>query len=230
MSGTESVVNVDITKPCHLLNEFGIVLFLPDVSAAVFKNHDFTGFYVNAVEPVFFKADRHAEHLAERFGNFCQAVLFSEFAFLRTSKVGANHHTGTAFQSHLHGRHGFFQAMIVSNVAFCISWDIHVGTNKNTLSFKRAFVDQFFKCFDFHGSFLLNQTPTKRGLIKCFKNYFALYIATAVSSILQEKPHSLSYQATAFTSVPSITLVRVASKMEEKEVWLKSEETSGSSL
>jgi len=83
--------------------------------------------------------------------------------------VRANHHAGPAFQSHLHGRHGFFQAMIVSNVAFCIAGNIHVGTNKNTLPFKRAFIDQFFKCFDFHGSsFLLDQTPTKRGLI----NYF----------------------------------------------------------
>jgi len=85
VSRSESVVNVDIAKLCHLLNEFGIVLLLTDVAAAVFKNYDFTGLNVHAVEPFFFKTDRHAEHLAESFGNFCQAVLFGEFAFLRTT-------------------------------------------------------------------------------------------------------------------------------------------------
>ena len=35
--------------------------------------------------------------------------------------------------------------------------------------------------------------------------------ATVVSSIRLENPHSLSYQAQAFTSVPWMTLVRVAS-------------------
>src|SRR5579872_1969862 len=39
--------------------------------------------------------------------------------------------------------------------------------------------------------------------------------ATVVSIIRLEKPHSLSYQAHAFTRLPSITLVRVASKIEE---------------
>ena len=141
VSGSESVVNVDIAKLCHLLNEFGIVFLLADIASAVFKNHDFTRLYVNAVEPVFFKTDRHAEHLAERFGNFSQTVLFCEFAFLRTTQVRADHHAGAALQSHLHGRHGFFQAMVISNVAFCIAGNIHVGTNKNTLSFKRAFID-----------------------------------------------------------------------------------------
>src|SRR5689334_9751060 len=43
-----------------------------------------------------------------------------------------------------------------------------------------------------------------------------------------EKPHSLSYQAQTFTSVPSLTLVSEASKMELAGLWLKSDDTSGS--
>src|SRR5258708_9393113 len=43
-----------------------------------------------------------------------------------------------------------------------------------------------------------------------------------------EKPHSLSYQAQTFTSVPSATRVRPASRMALAELWLKSEDTSGS--
>src|SRR5712692_357194 len=45
-----------------------------------------------------------------------------------------------------------------------------------------------------------------------------------------EKPHSLSYQDVTFTSVPSVTRVSVASKIELAGLWLKSEETSGSVL
>src|SRR5271165_6523511 len=51
--------------------------------------------------------------------------------------------------------------------------------------------------------------------------------ASVVSSMRFEKPHSLSYQAQALTSVPSRTLVSVASKVEDAGSWLKSTETSG---
>ncbi|MCY1372282.1 hypothetical protein D9M69_594790 [compost metagenome] len=57
----------------------------------------------------------------------------------------------------------------------------------------------------------------------------ALASATAVSSMRLEKPHSLSYQAETLTSVP-LTLVSVASKVDEAGLWLKSTETSGAVL
>jgi len=60
--------------------------------------------------------------------------------------------------------------------------------------------------------------------------YFAFMNATVVSSMRLLKPHSLSYQAEAFTSVPFDTLVSVASKMLECGLWLKSTDTSGSVL
>src|SRR5215472_17027958 len=43
----------------------------------------------------------------------------------------------------------------------------------------------------------------------------ALDQAIVVSSMRLEKPHSLSYQANTFTNVPSMILVRVASKIDE---------------
>ena len=55
-----------------------------------------------------------------------------------------------------------------------------------------------------------------------------LPIATAVSAMRLEKPHSLSYQATTRTKVPSITLVWSTAKVAECGSWLRSEETSGS--
>jgi len=58
--------------------------------------------------------------------------------------------------------------------------------------------------------------------------YFAAIIATDVSSIRFEKPHSLSYQLITRTKVPPITLVSFNAKIEERLSWLKSVETSGS--
>jgi len=59
---------------------------------------------------------------------------------------------------------------------------------------------------------------------------FSAPIATAVSLIRFEKPHSLSYQDSTRQSVPPITLVWSMWKTEEWLSWLKSIETSGSSV
>ena len=61
-------------------------------------------------------------------------------------------------------------------------------------------------------------------------DYLAAIIAQAVSSMRQEKPHSLSYQAVTLTKRVPETFVNVESKMEELALWLKSMETNGSSL
>src|SRR5262249_23279406 len=52
----------------------------------------------------------------------------------------------------------------------------------------------------------------------------------AVSSMRLEKPHSLSYQDSTRTKLPSITWVWLRSKVELAGLWLKSLDTSGSSL
>ncbi|MOA49447.1 hypothetical protein D3C78_1723290 [compost metagenome] len=54
--------------------------------------------------------------------------------------------------------------------------------------------------------------------------------ATAVSDMRLEKPHSLSYQDRTRTNLPSMTLVWSIAKIEEWLSWLKSRETSGSSV
>ena len=54
--------------------------------------------------------------------------------------------------------------------------------------------------------------------------------ATAVSDMRLEKPHSLSYQVRMRTKLPSRTFVWSSAKIEEWLSWLKSRETSGSSV
>ena len=58
----------------------------------------------------------------------------------------------------------------------------------------------------------------------------SLPIATAVSTMRLEKPHSLSYHDITRTSVPSITLVWSMAKIDECGSWLKSLETLGASV
>src|SRR5216683_2361918 len=58
--------------------------------------------------------------------------------------------------------------------------------------------------------------------------YSSLPIATAVSAMRLEKPHSLSYQATMRTNVPPRTLVWSMPNVAECGSWLRSDETSGS--
>ena len=58
----------------------------------------------------------------------------------------------------------------------------------------------------------------------------SLPIATAVSTMRLEKPHSLSYHDITRTSVPSSTLVWSMWKTDECGSWLKSLETLGSSV
>jgi len=55
-------------------------------------------------------------------------------------------------------------------------------------------------------------------------------MSAAVSHIRLEKPHSLSYQEATRTSLPSSTLMPLRSTVELAWLWLKSIETSGSSV
>src|SRR5210317_568684 len=69
--------------------------------------------------------------------------------------------------------------------------------------------------------------PPKAGQIS---SYRYLPIATAVSAMRLENPHSLSYQLRIRTIVASITLVWSVAKIEEWLSWLKSIDTNGSSV
>ena len=63
-------------------------------------------------------------------------------------------------------------------------------------------------------------------LLLPFRGQSSLPIATAVSAMRLEKPHSLSYQVMIETKLPSITLVWSSAKLDEAGLWLKSTETS----
>ena len=62
------------------------------------------------------------------------------------------------------------------------------------------------------------------------RHQISLPIATALSAMRFEKPHSLSYQDSTRTKVPSMTLTWSIAKIDECGSWLKSIETLGSSV
>jgi predicted GIY-YIG superfamily endonuclease len=66
--------------------------------------------------------------------------------------------------------------------------------------------------------------------VKCAETQMVLAKATAVSDMRLEKPHSLSYQDSTRTKLPSRTLVWSKAKIDEWLSWLKSRETKGSSV
>ena len=78
-----------------------------------------------------------------------------------------------------------------------------------------------------HSSAGRNFVGLDRGVPSIRRDYqISLPMATAVSAMRFEKPHSLSYQDSTRTRLPSSTLVCVAAKIDERGSWLKSIETS----
>ncbi len=73
-------------------------------------------------------------------------------------------------------------------------------------------------------------SPAYRGQATLANPQISFAIATAVSAMRFEKPHSLSYQESTRTKLPSMTLVWSRWKIEERSSWLKSLETLGSSV
>ena len=73
-----------------------------------------------------------------------------------------------------------------------------------------------------------NQAGTCSMAATLARHQISLPIATAVSAMRLEKPHSLSYQDITRTKVPPMTLVWSMWKTDECGSWLKSPDTFGS--
>ena len=77
---------------------------------------------------------------------------------------------------------------------------------------------------------IYEKRPNQWGVFRSHgNNYLADIKAIVVSSMRFEKPHSLSYHDETLTRLPD-TLVSVESKVLEAGLWLKSLDTSGSTL
>src|SRR5271168_4295601 len=117
------------------------------------------------------------------------------------------------------GWRDFLDAGRIRNLAV-VHWHVKVDAHEHAFSFDVGVVETAKG---------LHENALMRGL-RCEQNQASLPIATAVSIMRLEKPHSLSYHDMTRTSVPSITLVWSMWTTEECGSWLKSVETLGASV
>src|SRR5690349_12301349 len=86
------------------------------------------------------------------------------------------------------------------------------------------------RAFTAPGGFFLESVPFRAGpstAVPAPQPTFAM--ATAVSDMRLETRHSLSYQVSTRTKLPSMTLVSLSAKIDEWLSWLKTLETRSSS-
>src|SRR5664279_3295097 len=103
------------------------------------------------------------------------------------------------------------------------------GVGDNTVLHRHVEVDAHQHAFALHVD-VVKGAERAHGWLRLARRQISLPIATAVSAMRLEKPHSLSYHDITRTSVPSITLVWSMWKIDECGSWLKSMETLGASV
>src|SRR6185369_13790402 len=214
MCGRETVVDIIIAELGHRLGELWVVLFLAEVEARIFED-----------------ADIAREHRGQR--SLCLRPLAILDKTHGPSREPVNR------QHQLRGRHvGPYLALRPPEMR---QQEDH-----------RAMVREFKHCrkhcaqarvicdfrpvhrnveIDAHQHLLAGQVL--RQIVEGLEPrhpYPRAAIAAAVSTMRFEKPHSLSYQLTTLTSLPSITAVSRLSMVELALVCMRSIETTGSSV
>src|SRR5215472_7290378 len=202
--GTEGIHDEHVTQRGHAPRELLVVGFLALEEAHVLAQHGGAGRAVDAGEPVLAQRHRLAEQLREprRHRRECQRRIVRPL--LRPPEVRHDEYPGVLVERVTDGGEGRADTRIAHYHAV-LHRDVQILADQNPLvaQLRIRHAQQLHEALDH---------------------------ASVVSIMRLEKPHSLSYQAHTLTSVPSITLVRVASKIEEWASWLKSTETSGSEL
>jgi hypothetical protein len=170
----------------HLLGELVGVLLLALVEPHVLEQHDRTRSDVDAREPIALEGYGHAQQVREPFGDRRERKLLVVLPFLGPAQM--RHHQDLRFlvEGQVYRRQRRANARIAGHDAGA---DRHVQilANEDTLA-GQVDIGHFD---DLHGS-----APHQ-----C---HLAFDHASVVSSMRLEKPHSLSYQAQALTSLIAI--------------------------
>src|SRR6185437_8502523 len=202
--GTERIHDEHIAQLRHLARErFGVLLFTL-VETHVLAQHRIPGGAIHALEPVLAQRHRLAQQIRQAGGDRSQRELLVVLALLRTAQVREDENLCVLIERVADRRYGGTNPRITGNDA-AVHGHVQVFPDQDPLvaQVRIGHAQDLHVAFD-HAS---------------------------VASIMRlEKPHSLSYQEHTLTSVPSMTLVSVASKMEECGSPLKSTDTSGRSL
>ena len=196
----------------------GIVLFLAGMKAGVLqaddvavlhRRHRAFGGVADAVVDEF---DRPLDDVRDLGGDRLERIFL--VAALRAAEMREQDHLGALVGDFGDGVRHALDAGGVGDHAV-LHRHVEVGAHQHALALHVGVVEG---------------AERAHGWLRRERFQISLPIATAVSAMRLEKPHSLSYHDITRTNVPSITLVWSMWKIEECGSWLKSIETLGASV
>ena len=201
MRGAERVHREHVAQRRVALRERLVVRELPDVEAHVLEQHDLTLVELGGgVEVVGDEPHGPAQQLAQALGDGCQGIVAVRLPLRRAAEVGHDHDPGAGLERVLEGRDRGPQPRVRADPS-AVERHVQVLADQQALAGERQRLHQQ------HGH---GPGPP----------YFAFTIASIVSSIRLEKPHSLSYHEQTLTRRPPIARVSSASTVDEALVWL----------
>src|SRR5215831_10100470 len=228
----EGVVDEDVAERGELRDETGIVALLARVESGVLQAQDVARLHgVHRrrrpfADAILRERDRPLEdgrdHRRERLERLCRVGPF------RASEMGEQDHLAALVGNLADGRSHPLDAGRVRDLAV---FDRHVEIDTQEYAFA-PHVGLIEGAEHISGLrvWSCERKPPQRDARSSPAGQISFPIATAVSTIRLEKPHSLSYHDITHTSVPSITLVWSMANTDECASWLKSLETLGASV
>src|SRR6185437_6862034 len=227
VGGGEGVVDIEIAQLGELGDMGRIVLLLALVKAGVLQQQNVAVLHPGdrvgggLADAVVREGDRPPDDVADRAGNGLERIGLVRPA-LGPAKVRQKNDLA-AFVGDL--RDGWRDPLDTGRVGHpaVLGRHVEIDAQENALSGDFGVVEGAERFG--HDPSLRNRTPADDGT-----DQISFAIATAVSAMRLENAHSLSYQESTRTKVPSMTLVWSRWKTEERSSPLKSLETFGWSV
>ena len=200
MRDRESIVHIDVAEARQRGDEIGIVRRFAVVEAGVLQAenvagpHDGHGLLGDLADAVLGKGDRPADDARGGGGDRLERVL--GIALFRAAEMREQDHFPAFVGDLRDGRRHRLDAGYVRHLAV-LHRHVEVDAHEHAFAVDVGVVEG---AEGFH-----ERANNENGLKE--PNQESLPIATAVSIMRLEKPHSLSYHAITRTRVPSITLV-----------------------
>ncbi len=193
MGGREGIVDIDVAQFGERIDEFGIVLFLALMKPRIFEKqiiaiaHRGNGGFGGGADAVVGEGDLLAQFLFEFHDDGAQRK-FLVAAIFGPAEMGQHDDLGALLRKLLQVRQNAIHAGRIRYLA-AFHGHIQVDAHKHPFAGDLRIVKS-------------GKRSQRRG-----SRHASFPIATAVSAIRLENPHSLSYQETTRTKVPSITRV-----------------------
>src|SRR5262249_6351834 len=232
MARRERVIDENVSERRQLRQEIRIVARLARMEASVLQTQDVARFHGfdrgrrSVADAVLGERDRPFENASD---GRCQGLeRLRGIVPFRTPEMGEQDHLATLVRDLTDGGSGALNAGCVGEPAILNRY-VEVDAHEHAFASNIDLVERAEHIKGPPGRAAGPRRP-QREECSSRRDQINLPIATAVSIIRLEKPHSLSYHDITRTSVPSMTLVWSMANTDECASWLKSLETLGASV